>query len=284
MKAIRKVLFTKLLIILTLPVIGQNLNQTIKGTVIDQESQMPLPGAVVIIEDVNPQLFTTTETDGSFKIIDVPVGRHTLTVSFIGYTKSSIPELLLGSGKEVVLNISLKEEVTTIKEVVVKANKNKDQALNSMATISARSFNIEETKRYAGGLDDPARLVAAFAGVNSGSIESNAIMVRGNAPSGIIWQINGVVIPNPSHFSGADMLGGGFVTMFSNQLLSNSDFFTGAFPAEYGNALAGVFDMKLRNGNNEKHEHAFQIGVMGIDFSSEWPFKQGGKSSYLFNY
>jgi hypothetical protein len=100
----------------------------------------------------------------------------------------------------------------------------------------------------------------------------------------VSWRLEGVDIPNPNHFPGANMAGGGIVTVFSSQMLTNSDFYTGAFPAEYGNALAGVFDMKFRTGNSEKKEHTFQLGVLGIDMSSEGPFKKGGKATYLFNY
>ncbi len=264
---------------------AQNLTQNIKGKIIDKESQAPLIGANVYLEGSNPTLVTSTDSEGFFKLTAVPVGRQTVSVSYIGYKSICIPEILVGSGKEVFLNIELKEEVSNLAEVVVTARKNKGDVMNSMASVSARSFNVEETRRYAGGLDDPARLAAAFAGVSSmGSVESNAIIIRGNAPSGVMWQVEGVEVPTPSHFANADVMGGGAVTLFSNQILNNSDFFTGAFPAEYGNASAGVFDVKLRTGNNEKREHAFSVGALGIDVSSEGPFKKGGRASYLFNY
>ena len=153
-----------------------------------------------------------------------------------------------------------------------------------MTTISARTFSAEETRRYAGGMDDPARMASAFAGVAVGNVQDNSIIIRGNSPKGVLWRLEGVEIPIPSHFSGANVAGGGFTTLFSNHLLSNSDFFTGAFPAEYGNALAGVFDIKLRSGNNEKREYAFQAGALGIDFAAEGPFIKGTRASYIINY
>ena len=278
-------LYLFLLLFAGINVVAQNLSQTIKGRILDKESQAPLIGANVYLEGSNPVVATTTNTDGYFKLTGIPVGRQTVSVSYVGYNKISIPEVLVGSGKEVVLNIDLKEEVSNLAEVVVTARKSKGDVMNSMATVSSRSFNVEETRRYAGGLDDPARLASAFAGVSSmGSLESNAIIVRGNAPTGIMWQVEGVEVPVPSHFANADVMGGGAITLFSNQILNNSDFFTGAFPAEYGNASAGVFDVKLRAGNNEKYEHAISVGALGLDVSSEGPFKKGGKASYLFNY
>lgn len=99
--------------------------------------------------------------------------------------------------------------------------------------------------------------------------QDNAIFVRGNAPQGVAWRLEGVEIPTPHHFVGANVTGGGIVTLFSSQIMANSDFYTAAFPAEYGNALAAVFDMKFRTGNNSRHEHAVQVGMLGIDVASE---------------
>ena len=263
---------------------AQELTQTVKGTVIDQASQIPLPGSNVIILNTEPFIGGMTNLDGNFRLENVPLGRYNIQVTFIGYEPVIIPEVMVESGKEVVLNIQLKESLNQLDEVTIRANIKKDEAQNSMATISARTFSVEETRRYAGGVDDPARLVTAFAGVSSGLLEDNGIVVRGNAPKGILWRLEGVEIPNPNHYAGLNTFGGGGVTAFSSQMLTNSDFLTSAFPAEYGNGLSGVFDMKLRTGNNEKYEHAFQVGIMGIDFSSEGPFIKGKKASYLFNY
>ncbi len=263
---------------------AQQLTQVIKGTVVDIETQLTLPGATIVILGTDPTLGTSTDLEGNFRIENAPLGRYNIQIGYVGYDKVVIPEVLVTSSKEVVLSIGLKQSLTNIAEVVVKANSRKDKPLNPMASISAKSFTVEETRRYAGGLDDPARMVSAFAGVTVGNIQDNAIIIRGNSPKGVSWRLEGVEIPNPNHFAGGNVAGGGVVTIFSSQLLANSDFFTGAFPAEYGNALAGVFDMKLRNGNNEKRESTIQLGLMGLDFASEGYFVKGGKSSYLFNY
>ena len=264
--------------------LSQTITQTVKGKVYDSESQSALPGASVVILNTNPGLGNMADEDGLFKITGVPIGRYNIQVSFLGYETVIIPEILVSSGKEVVLNISLKQSVTQMDEVKVKAFTRKDRPLNTMAAVSARSFTVEETRRYAGGLDDPARMASAFAGVTVGAVQDNAITIRGNSPKGVSWRLEGVEIPNPNHFAGGNIAGGGAVTIFSSQLLTNSDFFTGAFPSEYGNALAGVFDMKLRNGNNERFENTFQAGLMGIDVASEGPLGEKGKASYLFNY
>ena len=263
---------------------GQQLTQTIRGAVFDDVSEYPLIGVHIYLTDTNPLLGAVTDVNGSFKIEKVPLGRYNIKVSLIGYEPVTLTNILVHSGKETSLNITLVESVAQMESIVVMGTVPKDQPINEMAAVSARSFTIEETRRYAGGLDDPARMATAFAGVTESSIGENAIVIRGNAPKGVLWRLEGIEIPNPSHFAGAEVTGGGLVTLLSNQVLDNSDFLTGAFPSEYGNALSGVFDMKLRKGNNESTEHSFQIGTLGIDAASEGPLSKNGKSSYLFNY
>ncbi len=152
--------------------------------------------------------------------------------------------------------------------------------MNKMATTGARMLSVEEASRYAGGFDDPARLVSSFAGV-APSVSSNGISIHGNAPHLLQWRLEDVEIPNPNHFADIATLGGGILSSLSSQVLGNSDFFTGAFPAEYGNAVSGVFDMKLRNGNNQKNENTLQVGIMGIDVASEGPLQEAQSILYF---
>lgn len=269
-------------VIISINLYGQ-LTQVVKGTVRDKDSQTPLPGATIIIESTNPALGGTTDLDGNFKLDRVPIGRQSIRISFVGYEPYIFRELIIGSGKEVVLTIELKESTINLEAVIIKAHSNKDMPLNAMASISARQLNVEEANRYAGGFDDPARLASSFAGV-SGNLANNGIVIRGNSPKGLLWRMEGVEISTPSHFANITTFGGGGITALSSQMLANSDFYTGAFPAEFGNALSGVFDIKLRNGNNEKTEFTVQAGVIGIDLSAEGPFSKHSKSSFLFNY
>ncbi|HNY08001.1 MAG TPA: TonB-dependent receptor [Bacteroidales bacterium] len=277
------IILTSFLLLFATCLKAQTITQTVKGTIIDQANELPLPGATVVILHTDPLLGAASDANGNFRIEKVPVGRYNIKVSYLGYEPYMMKEIMISSGKETVLNIRLKESLSELKTVEIKANTNKEQAINTMATLSARQLSVEEAARYAGGFDDPARLTSSFAGV-TGSLGNNGIIVRGNTPRGLLWEMEGVEISNPSHFADVIAFGAGGITALSSQMLANSDFYTGAFPAEYGNALSGVFDIKLRNGNNEKRENTFQLGVIGTDISSEGPFVKGGKSSYLFNY
>ena len=278
--------FLNIALFLVLPLVAhaQDITQTLRGTIYDQSTHEPLIGATIVVQNSNPVIGTTTDEAGNFSIANLPLGRVSLEISYIGYESRVIPELMITSAKEVVLSIALKEAATELEGVEVVAGIRKEKALNAMATVSARTFSVEETQRYAGGLSDPARLASAFAGVSTGNLQDNSIVVRGNAPQGVQWRLEGVEIPSPQHFSGGNVIGGGLVTLFSNQVIGNSDFLTGAFPAEYGNALAAVFDVKMRTGNTSRYEHTAQVGVLGLDFASEGPLSRAKGASYLFNY
>ena len=255
--------------------------QTLRGVVNDRASGHPIPYATIQLTDI-PGLGMMGDSLGRFALPKVPVGRHSVQASFMGYEPATVREILVTSAKEVYLEIALLESVNELSEVVVHAH-NRNEAMNKMAVAGARMLSVEEASRYAGGFDDPARLVASFAGVTP-SVSNNGISIHGNAPHLLQWRLEDVEIPNPNHFADIATLGGGILSSLSAQVLGNSDFFTGAFPAEYGNAVSGVFDMKLRNGNNQRNENTFQVGIMGIDFASEGPLSKKHKASYIFNY
>jgi hypothetical protein len=257
--------------------------QVIRGQVTDKLTHSPLPGASIIIPGSDPLVGTSTDESGYFSIRNVPVGRITLNISYVGYLSSTISNLNLTSGKEIVLNAELEEKVFIKDEVVISANRDKTGTINEMATISARTFTVEESQRYAGARNDVARMAANYAGVSSYNDATNDIVIRGNSPDGLLWNLEGIPIPNPNHF-GALGGTGGPVSMLNNNVLSNSDFLTGAFPGEYGNATSGVFDLKYRPGNYDKHEFLGQVGFNGFELGAEGPVSTKNNSSYLVNY
>ena len=279
-----KLLLSLLLLYTGILLQAQNLTQTVRGVVVDEASGITLIGANVIILNSQPLLGSSTDQDGKFRIENVPVGRQSLKITYLGYEDAYVKDILIGSGKEVILTIKLRESLFNINEdIVVTAEPDKEEPLNDMAVVSARMFTVEETKRYAASVNDPARMALSFAGVAANGDFSNEIVIRGNTPRGLLWRVEGIEVPNPNHFAGAGSSGGG-ISILSANMLANSDFFTGAFPAEYGNAVSGVFDIKLRNGNNEKREYAIQLGLLGADVALEGPFSQNSNASYLVNY
>lgn len=259
--------------------------QTIRGKVLDEVSKTPLIGVNIMVLGGSTPLGSATDIDGNYRIEKVPLGRQTIKISYIGYEEQMLPNVIVTAGKEVILNISLTESVSQLSELVVVANSREDKTAtnNDLAVVSARSFNVEDTKRYAGALGDPSRMAANFAGVVGGDDSRNDIVVRGNSPTGMLWQLEGLNIPNPNHFGSLTSTGGP-VSMLNNNNLDKSDFMTSAFPSQYGNALAGVFDIKLRDGNNEKTEYVGQVGFNGFELGAEGPLAKNSKASFIANY
>lgn len=278
----RKITIVGLLLLLAATINAQQLTQTIRGVVREKSTLLPMPGVNIIITSLDPQRGTVTDVDGKFKIENVPVGRHQLKASFIGYESYENLNLELTVSKQLVLDIQLDEKTEMVDEVVVRSY-SKVENINQMSTVSSRTFSIEETNRFAGSMGDVSRMASSFAGVKAGNDAVNEIVIRGNSPNGLLWRLEGVDIPNPNHFGRVDGTSGP-VSLLNNNVLANSDFFTGAFPADYGNALSGVFDLRMRNGNDETYEFLGQVGFNGFELGAEGPISKRKGSSFMLNY
>lgn len=257
--------------------------QTIRGNVIDKQSQFPIPGAKITIIGSNPVLRTLSDADGNFKVETLPVGRLSVEISYNGFETITLQNLELKSGKELIVNVRLEEKITEIQEIQITHTDDKNQTINKMSSVSARTISVEEAGKFAGTLNDPARMAQNYAGVSGVSDSRNDIIIRGNSPLGVLWRVEGIDIPSPNHFSSLGTTGGP-ISMLNINNLSNSDFYTSAWTADYGNAISGVFDLRLRNGNNQKREHLAQVGFNGFEFGAEGPFSKKKRGSYLLNY
>jgi hypothetical protein len=273
--------FLVFLLLVSSATFAQKNTQNIRGTVTDKLSQTPLVGASLQV--IALQKGANSDSLGKYSILNLPPDRYDISITCAGYKTMTIPNVVVTSGKEVILDIALEETFNQLKEVVVTSS-NKGGTINKLASVSARTFSMEEVNRYAGGRSDPARLVANFAGVSAPDDSRNDIVIRGNSPVGVLWRIDGMNVTNPNHFASVGTTGGA-VSALNTNLLKSSDFFTSAFPAEYGNATAGVFDLGLRNGNNKKRETTLQVGVItGLEATTEGPFSKKSDASYLVGY
>jgi len=284
MKITHKIIITFLFIVISNTVLmSQTLTQTVKGKIVDAQTDFPIAGANVVLLDEKLKIGGVSDFDGNFIIENIPVGRASFSFSYVGYEDFVVREIVIGSAKEINLTVHLVEELGQLDEVIIKSEKNRIKTINKSALVSAKSFSVEETKRFPASVSDPGRMALSYAGVTNSDDTTNEIIIRGNAPNQLLWRIEGVEVPDPNHFveEGSST---GAISLISSNMLAKSDFFTGAFPAEYGNAISGVFDINLRNGNNTKKEYAFQFGVLGTDLTLEGPFSKNYKGSYLLNY
>lgn len=281
----KKFLLSTLIFFFFIQIISaQNFTQTVRGTIVDAYTQQPLNSVRIRVLTSIPPVDAISNERGEFTLRNVPIGRHDIAFAHMDYLSFTRPGILVSSAKEVVLEIQLEERYYEMEEVTLTPPREKGRPRSELSSVSAISFEIEETRKFAGGLDDPTRLIANFAGVvDNGLISDNQMSVRANTPRGMLYRLEGIELPNPNHFARIGANGGTF-TVFSNNVLTNSDFFISAFPAEFGNATASVFDLYFRNGNNQKREYTLQASVLGVDLMAEGPFRKGGQSSYLINY
>lgn len=257
------------------------LTQTLRGRLVDQSLNIPLAdGMIVLSNERGVVQATRSGLTGQFRLDSLPVGRYTVKVFLEGYEDITLPDVMVKTGWEQVLRIGLEEST---RRGPLRPLERRMRPQNEMASVSARPFDAEEAGRYPGSRDDPARMVSAFAGMRGADDSRNDLIIRGNAPNGLIWRLEDIDIPNPNHFAIPGTSGGG-VNILNNKLLGVSDFYSGAFPAEYGNALAGVFDLQLRNGNDQRHEFGVQTGSLVTEATAQGPLGKPGRSSYLLSY
>jgi hypothetical protein len=279
----RHVLLWVFLTFVSLTIHAQTITQTLKGVVSDKETGRPLAGANIVILNTDPPSGASTDADGKFRL-NTEIGRISVKVTFLGYEDLVINDMLIASGKEIYIPVELQEKVIQTGVVVVRPGDSAKSSLNPMATVSATTIRTKDAMRYAGGFYDPSRIVNAFAGIsNANNDYSNDIVIRGNSSRGLLWRLEGIEVPNPNHFSDGQGGSGGAFSAITSNVIDNFDFFTGAFPAEYGNAFSGVMDLKLRKGNSDKREYAFQTGMIGAEISMEGPFLKSSDASYLLN-
>ncbi len=278
----QKIITTLSFFVIALGGFTQNITQTIRGIIVDKDSKAPVAYVNVTL-DANSIIGAVTNEKGVFVLANVPIGRQTVRVSFIGYKPQVVSDIQLNSAKETILYIEMEEDATLLSEVVITGVNPKVGTVNDMVGVSGRTFSVNEANRFAGSQNDPSRMARNYAGVSGANDQRNDIIIRGNAPQGLLWRIEGIPVPNPNHFSGQGSTGGP-INIINYKMLSNSDFLTGAFPAEYGNGTSGVFDIRIRNGNNQKSEKTIQLGALGLEALLEGPFNKNKKSSYLIGY
>jgi hypothetical protein len=271
-----------LLLIMSFTAFSQSNLSSISGTIVDKISKSQISGATIVVKTDSLIYSGKSDEKGRFIIKNIVPNRYEVVITFLGYNKMTIPNLLITSGKEEVLDIELEEKVSKVNEVIIKGRKKEMQ--NEMSTVSSRSFSMEEVNRYSGGRGDPARLAANFAGVSAPNDQRNDLVIRGNSPQGVLWRFEGINVPNLNHFSTLSTTGGP-VSALNTNVLRNSDFMTSAFPSEYGNALAGVFDLGLRRGNTNQREYTIQASAFtGLEAMAEGPINKEKGSSYLVAY
>ncbi len=264
--------------------LAQDIVQRVRGNVKDALTLKPLANANVTLKRDTTVRGTSTDVQGNFVLENIPLGRYQIKISFTGYSGYE-EELLVISGRETQHQIALTETAIVLNEVQVGSTTKAQDYAPGLQTIG-----IEKTMRIAANFFDPVRMATSYPGVVAANDQGNSIIVKGNSPNGLLWRLNGLDIVNPNHLANAGTLSdkpisnGGGVNILSAQMLDRTQFYTGAFPASYGNALSGILDMNLREGNKSKSGGTAQASLLGIDLSLETPMGKNDNASALVNY
>lgn len=264
-------------------------SQTVRGTVIDKSSNAPIQNATLEVLNLSNRVASTSDSLGAFTLENIPLGRQRILVSAEDYEDLVLSNIIVEAGKDIVVLAELNELIIDKKNrlepkdnVIPILRNDRMQSVNQMATIGTRLFTLEEVNRYAGCLNDPARIASNFAGMANTDDAQNFVSSRGNTPFGNTWYIEGVQMNNPNHFATLGNTGSALPILNTNAL-NHSDFLTGVFPAEYSGAFSGIFDIHLRNGNDQKYQFNLQFSIFGAALTAEGPFKKG-RSSFLITY
>lgn len=259
--------------------------QNVRGTIKESFTERVIEGVIVkLLVDNSTYKQTVSDAKGNFIFTDVQIGFYDILYTHISYKSFIQPSITVTVSKETVLNTVMESRAKELEEVEVNFDKERGIPNNEMANSSVFSIHPNDARRLAGGLDDPIRVTGTLPGVTAATnFSANFVSIRGNSPRSLKYQMEGVELPNPTHFARIGSSGGTF-TIFSMQLMDKSDFYTGAFSAQFGDALGGVFDVKFKKGNSKQHEMTFQIGSLGVEFGSEGPLSKKNNSSYVLNY
>lgn len=282
-----KVTCSLLFCLLGYVVIAQVSSLNYTGQLLDEYSHSPVDGAIVRLTNDVHSFETITNSDGVFVFSEVPAGAYQIVFQSLGYQVKTVAEIQINTGVPRPQAFTLVPHPESLQQVVVKAE---SRARSTESVNSIYTLTVEETFRFPGTFYDPARLATHYAGVINENDQANNLVIRGNTPNGLGWYLEGVEIVNPNHLSNAGTVNdrssqsGGGVNILSAQMLDNSTFLTGAFPAFYGNATSGIFDMRLRDGASDQTHFTAQLGLLGLDAALEGPLGKNKDNSYLLNY
>lgn len=245
----------------------------IKGVVIDKSTRQPLEFVNVLV--VGLGIGASTDTNGNFLITQVPPGIYRLQASFLGYKTELTPEYRVNHVTPYV-QIELEEENASLNEVVVTASPFQKVP---ESPVSLRVIGLQEIEKAPGANRDISKVVQNYPGVAFSPIGyRNDLIVRGGGPSENRFYLDGVEIPNINHFS-TQGASGGPVGLIDADLIRSVKFYSGAFPADKGNALSSVLDFSLRDGDMERNSLKATLGASEVSLSSNGHI--GNKTSYL---
>ncbi len=250
-------------------------NAQITGRVYDRISNEPLAFANVVVKGT--QTGATTDLDGNFIITGLASGFISLQATYVGYRLSVSPEILVSNQKIEYIEIAMEPTGVNLNEVEITAN---PFVRTEESPLSMQTLGLSEIETNPGSNRDISRVIQSLPGIGSGVSFRNDIIIRGGGPSEATFYLDGIQIPTINHFA-TQGSSGGAVGILNADFISSVDYYSGAFPANRGNALSGIFEFTQREGNQEKLKFRGSVGASEVSMTLDGPV--GEKSSFIFS-
>ena len=247
----------------------------LKGKVIDASNNEPVPFANILVEGT--QIGSTTDFDGNFIITGLNPGYVKLRVSFVGYKTTYSADILLSNNNTPFIEIRLEPSSQKLQQVVVSVDPFEKK---QEAPLSMQSIGTKQIESNPGSNRDISKVIQSFPGVGSTPAFRNDIIIRGGGPSENSFYLDGVEIPILNHFD-TQGASGGPVGIINADFIQFVDFYSGSFPVNASNALSGVMDFKLKDGNKDKMNYQFSLGASEAAFTLDGPI--GEKTTMIFS-
>lgn len=250
-------------------------NGIITGTISDAASNEPIPFATISLQGSTTG--TASDIDGHYSLEGLEPGLYNIEIRSVGYRSQTAYEIQVTNVKPVVADFRLETATEVLDAVVIEAGPN-DKTAES--PVSLRTIGVNEIKRNPGANRDISLVIQSLPGVASTASFRNDILIRGGAPSENRFYLDGVEIPNINHFA-TQGSSGGPVGMINVDFIREVSFYSGAFPANRGNALSSVFEFEQRDGRDDRWGSTFTVGASDLALTAEGP--TGDRSSLLLS-
>jgi len=262
---------TILLSIITNIAFGQS--GKIEGRVYDERNNEPLPFTNIVI--YGTQIGSLSDLDGKFIFTGLQPGFIRLAVSSVGYKLYVTEEIQVTNAKTAFIDIPMQQVAIQTEEVVIAAT---PFVVKKESPVSLRTLSLSEIEKTPGGNRDISKVIQSFPGVASTPAYRNDVIVRGGGSSENRFYLDGIEIPNINHFA-TQGASGGPVGIINTDFIREVDFYSGAFPANLGNALSSILSMKQIDGSKDKLNFRGSVGATDLALTADGPL--GNNSTFI---
>jgi len=248
---------------------------TVKGRVFDAKSNQPIEFATILLQGTT--IGSSTDFDGNYTFTGIEPGFKRLVVSSIGFETTISVEFQVQGNQTAFVDIPILESSTQLAEITIKQNLNLKKIDSPLSLIK---IGVQDIEKSAGANRDVSKVIQSLPGVGATLQNRNDLIVRGGGPSENVFYLDGVEIPVINHFA-TQGSSGGSVGVINPDFVREINFYTGAFPANRGNALSSVMDIKQKDGSKDRIHSKLSVGASDAALTLDGP--SGKNSTFILS-